>query len=53
MLALTIKVGHSVQVGETTVYVVRFKPDGVILSFDAPPEVRIVRDDARNKEPKR
>lgn len=52
MLALTIKVGHSVQVGETTVYVVRLKPDGVILSFDAPPEVRIVRDDAKVREPK-
>lgn len=52
MLALTVKVGHSVQIGETTVYVVRLKPEGVILSFDAPPEVRIVRDDAINREPK-
>lgn len=52
MLALTVKVGHSVKVGETTVYVVRLKPDGVILSFDAPPEVRIVRDDAKVREPK-
>lgn len=52
MLALKIKVGRSVKVGEATVYVVRLKPDGVVLSFDAPPGVRIVRDDAKNKEPK-
>ena len=52
MLALTIKVGHSVKVGETTIHVVRLKPDGVILAFDAPDEVQIVRDDAKSKERK-
>jgi sRNA-binding carbon storage regulator CsrA len=41
-----------VKVGESTVHVVRLKPDGVILAFDAPDEVPIVRDDAKSKERK-
>jgi len=52
MLALTVKTGHSVQIGNTTVHVVRLKDNGVVLAIDAPPNVPIVRDDAKSREPK-
>jgi sRNA-binding carbon storage regulator CsrA len=52
MLALTVKLDHSVKIGDTTVYVVRLKDNGVVLAIDAPPDVPIIRDDAKCREPK-
>lgn len=46
MLSLTVKVGHTLKIGDATVCVVRLKAGGVVLGIDAPPDVKVVRDDA-------
>lgn len=45
MLVLTRKEGERVRIGpDTVVTVVRIRPDGrVVLGFESPPKVRIVR----------
>ena len=52
MLVLTLHVGHSLQIGRATVILDRIDYGKVRLAIDAPPEVRILRDDAKDKTPK-
>lgn len=52
MLVLSRKAQEAIQAGSITITVVEIRGDKVTIGITAPPEVRIVRDDAKNKEPK-
>lgn len=53
MLVLTRKTNQKIYIGDCIVLtVVQIGPDAVRLGFVAPPDVAIVRDDARKQEPK-
>jgi len=53
MLVLSRRIGDVVQIGETIrVVVVEIRGEVVRLGFEAPPDVQIMRDDAKNREPK-
>lgn len=51
MLTLTRQTGESLKIGEALVKIYRISGQRVWLSIDAPREVRIVRDDAKNTLP--
>jgi sRNA-binding carbon storage regulator CsrA len=45
-LVVSCKYGHSIQVGESTITVLRRTSNGVRLSIAAPKDIEIIRDDA-------
>lgn len=48
MLALTVKTGHSVAIGDNIkVQVVEVRPGRVRIAFDVPDSVTVLRDDAK------
>lgn len=50
MLVLTRKVGEKIRIGgNVELIVLRVGPRGIRLGFTAPPDVPIVRDDARRQ----
>jgi carbon storage regulator len=53
MLVLGRKLNQQVVINDDiTITVCRIRGDKVVLGIDAPPEVSVVRPDAKNKEPK-
>lgn len=52
MLVISRKEGETVQIGEATVTVIGRRGSEVRLGIVAPPDVPVVRDDARNVGPK-
>lgn len=52
MLVIARNPKQKFSIGETVVTIVKVSGDKVTLGIDAPPEVRIVRDDAKVREPK-
>lgn len=54
MLVIEMKRGDGVEIGDgVKVRILRVRKNGKIkIGIDAPPEVRIVRDDAKVREPK-
>lgn len=52
MLVLSRKAQEAIQAGTVTITVLEIRGDKVKLGIDAPDEVRIVRDDAKVREPK-
>ena len=53
MLVLSRKIGEVLKVGDNiTVMVTKIKGNKVLIGIDAPDDVRIVREDAKDKEQK-
>lgn len=53
MLVLTRKVGGKIQIGDNiTIALLELHTTSARIGIEAPPEVRVVRDNAKNQEPK-
>jgi carbon storage regulator CsrA len=52
MLLIRRRTNESLRIGQATVKILRIRGGLVTLGIDAPPEIQIVRDDARDTTPK-